>query len=278
MQVAGILFNSNPKAYTFETKEDYNIDDKVVVETSRGIELGRVAQVTKDYIQSENEDIKPVLRKASSYDIQCHEENLKKSSELISEIKKNINDLKLNMKVCQVEYTLDRSKIIISYTAEDRVDFRELIKVLGSKFKTRVEMRQVGSRDEVQYIGALGICGRECCCKSFLGDFDKVSIKMAKNQGLALNPTKINGACGRLLCCLKYEDDFYKEIMRKMPKINSFVETPDGKAKVLYSDLMKEKVTVLFEKEEDSEKKEYDLKDLVFSRVIIKDNDDDENE
>lgn len=278
MQVAGVLFDNNPKLYTFEADGEYAIDDKVVVETARGVELGKVAQLTKDYVFSENEEIKPVLRKATSNDIQNFEENAKKANEFLPQIKNVISDLNLGMKICQVEYTLDKSKVIVTYTAEDRVDFRELIKILGAKLRTRIEMRQVGSRDEVQYIGALGICGRECCCKSFLGDFDKVSIKMAKNQGLALNPTKINGACGRLLCCLKYEDDFYKEISKKMPKVNSYVETPDGKAKVLYNDLMKEKVTVLFENDEDSEKKEYDLKNLSFSRVITKENEEDEAE
>lgn len=169
------------------------------------------------------------------------------------------------MKIGFISTNLDRTKIVVNYTADERVDFRELIKVLASKYKTRIEMKQIGNRDESKVIGAIGICGRETCCKLFLSDFDKVSIKMAKNQNLALNPNRINGMCGRLLCCLKYEDEFYEEMQKKMPKISSIIKTPDGTGKVIALDFLKELVTVEFLKhgdEESTEIKTFNLSDI----------------
>jgi cell fate regulator YaaT (PSP1 superfamily) len=171
------------------------------------------------------------------------------------------------MKLSLIEYTLDRDKVIINYTAEGRVDFREIVKSLANKLKSRIEMHQIGSRDQVQCIGAMGVCGRECCCKSYLNDFDKVVIKMAKNQGLSLNPTKLNGMCGKLMCCLKYEDDFYAEVISRMPKVSQRVLTPDGEGETISLDILKEQVEVKFVRGEEVERKIYDLSDLQFSRV-----------
>jgi cell fate regulator YaaT (PSP1 superfamily) len=181
---------------------------------------------------------------------------------LLPEIKKEVEALNLDMKVSFITTNLDRSKLIISYTADERVDFRTLIKVLAGKYKTKIEMRQIGNRDETKNIGAIAPCGRVCCCKAFLNDFDKISIKMAKNQNIALNPNRINGMCGRLLCCLKYEDEYYEEMQKKMPKINSTITTPDGKGVVTATDFLRETVSVTFTKDDSTEMKIYNLEDL----------------
>ncbi len=276
MQAIGVVFGTNPKVYYYEVSDEHiQPHDAVVVTTARGVELATVVQGATDKKDKEIEKGE-ILRLATAQDILDYQANIDSAKALIPEIKEVVRQQRLDMKICGVEYTLDKSKIIITYTAEDRVDFRELLKVLGAKYKARIEMRQVGNRDEVQYVGAMGICGRECCCKGFLGDFDKVSIKMAKNQGIALNPSKINGACGRLLCCLKYEDEAYKEILARMPKVNSMVITPDGKGKVVYNDILREKVTVSFERGEDVERTEYALADIKFTRVTVAPSSDDD--
>ena len=207
-----------------------------------------------------------IIRLATETDKKQNCENCKYARSLLPEIKKDVNKLNLNMKVGFISVSLDKSKINVNYTADDRVDFRELIKILGNKYKARIEMRQIGNRDETKQIGAIGVCGRVTCCKAFLNDFDKVSIKMAKNQNISLNPTKINGMCGRLLCCFKYEDEFYAEMQKKMPKENSFVITPDGKGTVLSRDFLKEKISVSFTKDDTTEIKVYDLKDIQISK------------
>lgn len=269
MQAIGVVFDANPKVYYYEVSSDgWQSHDAVVVTTARGVELATVVQGANERREKEIEKGE-ILRLATAQDLLDYQANKDKASALVPDIRDAVRQHHLEMKICGVEYTLDKSKIIITYTAEDRVDFRELLKVLGAKYKARIEMHQVGNRDEVQYVGAMGICGRECCCKGFLGDFDKVSIKMAKNQGIALNPTKINGACGRLLCCLKYEDDTYREILARMPKMNSMVTTPDGKGKVVYNDILRERVTVAFERGEDVERQEYALADIRFTKVTV---------
>jgi cell fate regulator YaaT (PSP1 superfamily) len=161
-----------------------------------------------------------------------------------------------------VSFTLEGNKVVISYVCEDRVDFRELVKDLASQLKVRVELRQIGIRDQAKMVGGIGFCGKECCCKKYLNDFDKVSIKMAKTQGLSLNPTKISGICGRLMCCLAYENEFYSEISVKMPKINSRIKTKDGIGTNIYNNLLKQKVTVKIEKDNDITITEYDLADI----------------
>lgn len=232
---------------------------RVVVNMADNLELGLV----KGVVEMSSPELVDVVRLASDEDNKSRCENCKYARTLLPEIKKEADKLKLNMKIGFIGVNLDRSKITVNYTADERIDFRELIKQLGAKYKCRIEMRQIGNRDESKVIGALGICGRETCCKLYLNDFDKVSIKMAKNQNIALNPNRINGMCGRLLCCLKYEDEFYEEMQKKMPKVGASVSTPDGTGKVSATDFLKETVTVTFTKDEDStEVKTYPLEEI----------------
>lgn len=267
MQI-GLIFNGNPRILYYNTDTKYDLRTSLVVNTARGLELGTVVK----YKQEGNapEDLK-VVRIATNQDIENNKQNLKLGESLIPEIKQEIEKCQLEMKVCLVEYTLDREKLIINYTAEDRVDFRELVKSLAGKLKARIEMHQIGNRDQVQYIGAIGICGRVCCCKAHLNDFDKVSIKMAKNQGLSLNPTKLNGMCGKLLCCLKYEDDYYVEMLAKMPKVGQRVSTNDGEGEVASVDLLKEEIEVIFTRKDETERKLYSASEVSFSKVNRKD-------
>ncbi|MBO5910073.1 MAG: hypothetical protein J6Q15_01045, partial [Clostridia bacterium] len=198
MQV-GLVFNENPHILYYTTEQRFEIKSKLVVHTARGLEVGVVSRY-KDGEASEELDF---VRVATNEDLQKAKENIGKARELIPIVKDEIKDFGLDMKLCLIEYTLDNEKIIINYTAENRIDFREIVKSLATKLKARIEMHQIGSRDQVQCMGAMGVCGRVCCCNAHLDDFDKVTIKMAKNQGLSLNPTKLNGMCGKLLCCLK---------------------------------------------------------------------------
>ena len=256
MQIAEItLLNNQPPVYA---KCANNINDKVVVTVDGNLELG----VVKKFVNFKPEEYADIIRIANKHDAEKNCENCKFCKSITPEIKQEVLNQNLDMKICSVQTSLDRSKILISYTADERIDFRELVKILGSKFKARIEMRQVGNRDETKIVGCLGVCGREVCCKSYLSDFDKVSIKMAKTQGLSLNPTRINGMCGRLLCCLKYEDEFYEEISKLMPKMNSVVITPDGKGVVSNLDYLKEQVSVTFTKDETTEIKVYNLTDI----------------
>lgn len=253
------LLNSPQTLYAIQSNTNYNIKDVVIVSQNGSQDIAIVKNIT---------DVKPdieyveIVRLATENDKKENCENCKYARSLLSEIKQEAKKLQLEMKIGFISTNLDRSKITVNYTADDRVDFRELIKVLGNKFKARIEMRQIGNRDETKQIGALGVCGRVTCCKAFLSDFDKVSIKMAKNQNTSLNPNKINGMCGRLLCCFKYEDDYYAEMQKKMPKENATVTTPDGKGVVTSRDFLKETVTVTFTKDDTTEVKVYDLKDI----------------
>ena len=253
------LLNSPQTLYSILDKTTYNKKDIVVVSLSGSLDLA----VVKNII-----DVKPdvefveIVRLANEQDKKQNCENCKFARSLLPEIKQEADKLNLNMKIGFISVSLDKNKIIVSYTADDRVDFRELIKILGSKFKARIEMRQIGNRDETKQIGAIGVCGRVTCCKAFLDDFDKVSIKMAKNQNISLNPNRINGMCGRLLCCFKYEDEYYAEMQKKMPKENATVSTPDGKGVVVGRDFLKETVTVSFTNEDATEIKIFNLSDI----------------
>ena len=258
MQIAEILLTNNPY-FVYIASKQLNINDKIVVSNDGSIELGVVKNI---YETTDDIDVVDFVRIATEEDFKTHCENCKYARSIVPQVKNEAELLKLNMKVGFVSVNFDRSKIIINYTADNRVDFRELVKILGSKFKARIEMRQIGNRDETKVLGAIGVCGRETCCKAYLSEFDKVSIKMAKNQNISLNPNKINGMCGRLLCCFKYEDEFYSDMQKKMPKENSLVATPDGKGTVTNRDFLKETVTVTFTKDDTTEAKIYDLKDI----------------
>ena len=232
--VVGVRFKDVGKVYYFEPNEEsFAMGDLVIVETVRGVECGEVALEPKEV--SENEIVKPlkkILRKATDADKKKMEENRKKEAEAIKVCEQKIEKHGLDMKLVDVDYTLDGSKILFYFTADGRVDFRELVKDLAGVFRTRIELRQIGVRDEAKMLGGLGMCGRPFCCNSFMGDFQPVSIKMAKEQGLSLNPVKISGTCGRLMCCLKYEQEAYEHLLRVTPKVGAIVQTREGKGVV----------------------------------------------
>lgn len=267
MQV-GLTFNDNPKILYYTTDKTFEHNTKIVVNTARGLEVAKVIK----YKEGEAPEPLDFVCNASKEDIELANKNMAEAKALIPLVKEEINAFGLDMKLSMLEYTLDKEKIIINYTAEGRVDFREIVKSLANKLKVRIEMHQIGSRDQVQQVGALGICGRECCCKAHLNDFDKVVIKMAKNQGLSLNPTKLNGACGKLLCCLKYEDEFYSEVLSRMPKVGQKVSTPDGEGEAQSLDVLHEQVEIKFVRGDEVERKMYPLDEIQFSK-LRRDND-----
>ena len=260
--VIGVSFKRAGKMYYFDPNGlELHIGDQVVVETARGMECGdvvtEVRQVEEDEVV---QPLKPVLRVMTEEDRQRVASNEKKEAEAFVIGQQRIAHHKLEMKLVDVEYTFDLSKIIFYFTANGRIDFRELVKDLASIFKTRIELRQIGVRDEAKMIGGLGSCGRPICCRTFLGDFQPVSIKMAKEQNLLLNPTKISGLCGRLMCCLKYEQSNYEEAYRRVPRVGKEVLTPDGRGAVAEISVVREKVRVRFPgKDGAPEYREYDF-------------------
>jgi len=233
--VVGVRFKKAGKIYYFEPGDfTINKDDFVIVETVRGVEFGRVVVPPKQV--DENDVVLPlkkVLRLADEKDQMIVEENKIAAKEAYEVCCEKVSLHELDMKLVDVEYTFDRNKVIFYFTADGRIDFRELVKDLAAIFRTRIELRQIGVRDEAKMLGGIGPCGRMLCCSTFLGDFEPVSIKMAKDQNLSLNPTKISGLCGRLMCCLKYENDDYEEAKEKLPDIGEVVNTPDGKGVVI---------------------------------------------
>ncbi|HHU32369.1 MAG: PSP1 domain-containing protein [Zhaonellaceae bacterium] len=249
VKVVGVRFKKAGKIYYFDPAElEIKLHDKVIVETARGLEYGEVVVAPK-WVDEEDvvSPLKNVVRLATEEDSVQVEENQKKEQEAFQICLNKIAEHQLPMKLVDVEYTFDVSKIIFYFTAEGRVDFRELVKDLAAIFKTRIELRQIGVRDEAKMLGGLGSCGRVLCCASFLGDFEPVSIRMAKEQNLSLNPSKISGICGRLMCCLKYENDNYEELRKNAIEVGEFVNTPLGPGKVIYASLLREKVTVELE-------------------------------
>jgi len=253
--VVGIRFKKAGKIYYFDPS-DLNIKkyDNVIVETARGIEFGQCVIGPKEIKQEEIiSPLKIVLRKADEIDIKKHEENISKEKEAFDICTEKIEQHKLVMKLIDVEYTFDNNKVIFYFTADGRVDFRDLVKDLAAVFRTRIELRQIGVRDEAKMIGGLGPCGRPMCCSTFLGDFAPVSIKMAKEQNLSLNPTKISGICGRLMCCLNYEQETYEGIRKRLPKVTSIVDTPYGRGEVVGNSVVKEMVKVKVKSKEGEE-------------------------
>ncbi len=234
-EVIGVRFKEVGKVYYFDPNGiEMKKGDMAIVETARGVECGEVAMENRE-IEDKNivHPLKKMIRKATQGDLKKVEENRKKEKHAFEICEKKILDHKLEMKLVDVEYTFDNNKILFYFTADGRVDFRELVKDLASVFRTRIELRQIGVRDEAKMMGGLGICGRPFCCTSFLGEFQPVSIKMAKEQGLSLNPVKISGTCGRLMCCLKYEQNAYSDLLRTTPKNGAVVNTPEGRGVVV---------------------------------------------
>ena len=245
-EVIGVRFKTVGKVYYFDPDaNNLKKGDKVIVETARGIECGEVAMENRQIDDEELvQPLKKLIRAATPEDLKRVEENHKKEKSAFQICLKKIAAHKLEMKLVDVEYTFDNSKILFYFTADGRVDFRELVKDLASVFRTRIELRQIGVRDEAKMLGGIGVCGRPFCCSSFLGGFQPVSIKMAKEQGLSLNPVKISGICGRLMCCLKYEQNFYSEMLRVMPGQNSVVMTPQGRGVVADQNFLTGNVSV----------------------------------
>lgn len=263
--IIGIRFKDGGKVYYFDPAEyNFSIGDYSIVETSRGMECGEVVIANREVEDEEiTAPLKSVIRPASEEDKKRVEENHKKEKRAMQICLEKIAKQKLEMSLVDVEYSFDRSKILFYFTADGRVDFRELVKELAGVFRTRIELRQIGVRDESKMLGGLGICGRPFCCHSFLGDFHPVSIKMAKNQGLSLNPVKISGTCGRLMCCLNYEESTYEKYWKETPNIGSFVKTPDGNGAVVDANVLKGEIKVKFVKGEDISFKTYAVKDVV---------------
>lgn len=239
-EVVGIRFKEVGKVYYFDPDgKTFKKGDKAIVETARGVECGEVAMENSIVPDKEIvKPLKPVIRAATEEDIKTVIENKEKEAKAFSVCEEKIAKHKLKMKLIEVEYTFDNSKILFYFTSDGRVDFRELVKDLASVFRTRIELRQIGVRDESKMLGGFGICGRPFCCNTFLGDFEPVSIKMAKEQGLSLNPVKISGTCGRLMCCLKYEQDAYEHLLRHTPKVGALVETAEGRGVVIDNNLI----------------------------------------
>ncbi|MBQ8909299.1 MAG: stage 0 sporulation protein [Clostridia bacterium] len=266
IEVVSARFRNGVHDYWFSPNGlDLKVGDYVIVDTEKGKDIVRITKAIQTIDEGQLEGaLKDVLKKASEKEVADAEENSRKASALYDEVKAMVKAEGLEMKVINVECNYNYSRLTINFTSEDRVDFRELVKKLADKFKTRIELRQVGPRDATRLLGGLGICGKVCCCKEGFGVNDHVSIKMAKNQGLSLNPNNISGLCGKLLCCLAYENPYYVEVLKAMPKVNSRVSTAQGEGVVIYNDLLNKTVSVKFENDSSSEVKSFTLDEIKF--------------
>ena len=274
MNIVGVKFKEKGKTYYFNPNGlQINKGDAVIVETVRGLEFGYVSLVNKDVAEENLQNpLKNVIRVANEEDYKKNEENKRKEKEAFEICVKKAEEHKLNMKFIEAEYTFDNSKVIFYFSADGRIDFRELVKDLAAIFKTRIELRQIGVRDEAKMIGGLGHCGREFCCHKFLNDFQPVSIKMAKDQSLSLNPTKISGFCGRLMCCLAYEQCGYEEKIKKVPKVGSIVSTPMGDGAVVSSNILKEEVKVKLNGKDDVDLETFKASDVKVIKAVYEKN------
>ncbi len=270
--VIGVRFRYAGKIYYFDPLDiELEQGEKVIVETARGVECGEVVYSVRQVDESEVvAPLKKVMRKATEEDIKQVEENKKKAVDAFKICLEKIRKHQLEMKLIDVEYTFDNNKILFYFTADGRVDFRELVKDLASVFRTRIELRQIGVRDEAKMMGGLGVCGRRLCCSSHLTEFHPVSIKMAKEQNLSLNPTKISGTCGRLMCCLKYEQEAYEDLIKRIPKIDALVKTPHGTGSIVYVKLLEEKVKVKLDNENEPDLKEYHVSEIQLIKDVNK--------
>lgn len=252
-KVFGVIFNGNDKKFYYKSESDYEIDSLVIVETERGQQLVKVVQVLDDY---KDEITDEIIRLATTEDYEKYLENLKDADKALKKCITFAKELELDMNIVNAQFNLDRSQLLFNFIADGRIDFRELAKKLASIYHTRIELRQIGARDKAKEVGGIGVCGGELCCLRFLKKIDAISMNMAKNQNLALNPSKINGACGRLLCCLAYEDEAYIEAAKKMPKIGDKIDTPAGEAQVVSVDIINQRGKVMI----NGEKVDYDFK------------------
>lgn len=272
-EVIGVRFKGAGKMYYFDPAgQTVEQGSHVIVETIRGVEYG---EVVKGNCQVEDKNIvatlKPIIRIANEADARTVQENAAKAQKAMEICERKIVKHNLEMKLVDVEYTFDRGKLLFYFTADGRVDFRELVKDLASEFRTRIELRQIGVRDEARILGGLGVCGRPFCCSSFLDGFQPVSIKMAKEQNLSLNPVKISGTCGRLMCCLKYEHDVYAELIRLVPGVRSIVNTPEGRGVVVDQNIIAGTVSVRMDKAKDASPKTFSVKEIKVIREARED-------
>ena len=273
IKVVGVRFRAAGKIYFFDPLNfDINKGDHVIVETARGVEYGTVVGNMKEVEDAKVvQPLKPVLRIATPYDDKQEISNKTKEKEAFKICLEKIRKHNLDMKLIDAEYTFDNNKVLFYFTADGRIDFRELVKDLASVFKTRIELRQIGVRDETKIKGGIGICGRSLCCNTHLSEFVPVSIKMAKEQNLSLNPTKISGVCGRLMCCLKHEEDTYEELNRRLPCVGDFVTADDGmKGEVQSVNVLRQLVKVIVTKEDEKEIQEYKVEQLRFKQKVKK--------
>ena len=251
MSIYGVSFKEKGKVYYFDG-HDLKIShlDNVIVETERGLQFGKVvASLDEEMVQNRKDHLKDIVRVATKKDYDFYLKNLKDAQEALNNARKISDDLKLDMSFIDASFTFDKKQLLFNFYADERVDFRELAKRLAGIYHTRIELRQVGARDKAENVGGIGVCGRSLCCASCLNHLNSVTITMAKNQNLALNPSKINGACGRLLCCLAYEDDAYVECMKGMPSVGAKVKTPFGEGVVLSVDILNRKYKALVNEE-----------------------------
>lgn len=265
--VIGVRFRTAGKIYFFSPGQlDIKVGDHVIVETARGVEFGSVVSGPKE-VEDEKimQPLKPVIRVATKEDFRKEEKNREKEKEAFEICLEKIRKHGLEMKLIDAEYTFDNNKVLFYFTADGRIDFRELVKDLAAVFKTRIELRQIGVRDETKILGGIGICGRPLCCHTYLSEFAPVSIKMAKEQNLSLNPTKISGVCGRLMCCLKNEQETYEYLNRKLPGVGDIVTLPDGmKGEVFGVNVLRQLVKVLVDVNDEKEMREYPVEELKF--------------
>ncbi|MBR2409362.1 MAG: stage 0 sporulation family protein [Lachnospiraceae bacterium] len=268
MKVVGVRFRKAGKVYYFDPLEfDIKQGSNVIVETARGVEFGYVVMGIRDLPEEKiTQPLKPVLRPATEEDVKAQEANAEKEKEAFQICLEKIRKHNLEMKLIDSEYTFDNNKLLFYFTADGRVDFRELVKDLAAVFKTRIELRQIGVRDETKILGGIGVCGRALCCHTYLSEFIPVSIKMAKEQNLSLNPTKISGVCGRLMCCLKNEEEAYEELNSHLPSVGEYVTTPDGlKGEVQSTSVLKQLVKVIVTLDNDEKEiREYKATELKF--------------
>jgi len=246
VKVVSVKFNSHGKAYYFDPNEvEVRAGDTVIVETSKGLDIGECA-FGEHYVTDESiiPPLRPIIRVATEEDLRISELNKEREKEAFDICKAKIEEHKLEMKLVDVECGFEGNKILFFFTADGRVDFRDLVKDLAAVFRTRIELRQIGVRDETKMLGGLGICGRPYCCNQFLNDFQPVSTKMAKTQSMSLNPTKISGSCGRLMCCLRYEQDAYEDLLKTIPKVGAFVQTAQGYGNVIATNVLRQRVKV----------------------------------
>ncbi len=277
IKVVGVRFRSAGKIYYFapgKEEKEMQVGTHVIVETARGVEYGTVLIAPREVgEESVIQPLKPVIRIATAEDDKTEERNKQKEKEAYRICLEKIAKHKLDMKLVEAEYTFDNNKLLFYFTADGRIDFRELVKDLAAVFRTRIELRQIGVRDETKILGGIGICGRELCCKSYLAEFAPVSIKMAKEQNLSLNPTKISGVCGRLMCCLKNEEETYEYLNSRLPNVNDFVTTDDGlKGQVQSVNVLRQQVKVLIEINDEKELREYKVEKLKFKPRRRKEN------